>query len=246
MFYKADGLHYLEFLKEIHKKEYDQYIEIGSRSGRSLRLSCSPSIAIDPFFQLSIDPIKDKNYVLFFQCKFDDFFHSVLKSFPSIKCELAFIDGMHLFEYALMDFINLAKLAKSNSLFLFHDIMPWTFEMTTRQFENVPKGAPWTGDIWKLLPILIETGFKNYLKVIPAEPSGILAVYSPPRELLYQLEEKYLEIKEKWVTIDLKEYELDRFYEQAPFQDPESYLELLNIRGFGSTQNNKPFKWVSH
>jgi len=159
--YQANIGNYYDFLRVVHKKKFNVYFEIGSRTGDSLFLSQSPSIAIDPFYELKKNPIGKKDFCLLFQETSDSFFEN---SFPKIKnfeCEFGFIDGMHLFENALKDFINLAKITSEKSLILIHDILPWTFEMATRDYKSIPKGKPWTGDVWKLIPIFIDKMKKN-------------------------------------------------------------------------------------
>ena len=139
IFYQAHNRHYLDFLKALNEKKYEMYFEIGACTGESLRLSQSPSVAIDPYFQLQVEIIGKKDFCLLFQEKSDYFFEETLPKFPHLKCQLGFINGMHLFEYALRDFINLAKNSSEESLFLFHDVLPWNYEMAVRDKKNTKR-----------------------------------------------------------------------------------------------------------
>ena len=72
------------------------------------RLSRTRSIAVDPEFAVTKALHCDLHLV---KAKSDDFFtrkHG-LAHFDGVPIDLAFIDGMHLSEYALRDFINIER-----------------------------------------------------------------------------------------------------------------------------------------
>ncbi len=244
-FKKAQGINYLTVLKKLHEKKYECYFEIGSRSGSSLELSQSPSVGIDPYFQLKGNIVGKKDFCLLFQEKSDQFFEMSLKKFPEIKCELGFIDGMHLFEYALKDFINLNKISSLDSVFLFHDPMPWSYEMATRNFESLPRNAAWVGDIWKLITIFIELGMKDQVSVLTSAPSGLLAVVNPDQKAIFQLENNFDDIVHRWKDISLKDFGISNFYDQEVFLSPENFLIYLENIGFGNQHNFDEKVWVS-
>ena len=243
-FFKATDQHYLIFLAALHQNVYENYFEIGSRSGKSLMLSKSPSIAIDPFFQLEKDPIGEKDFCLMFQETSDTFFRKTLPKLSGLKCQLAFIDGMHLFEYALRDLINLARIASEEALFLFHDPLPWSFKMTTRDNKSLGVGEAWTGDIWKLVPILLEAGMTDNISVLSSAPSGILAVSNPDKKVIASLDKNYIEICAKWVDVELDQANLSALYAKDVLVKPEAYLSSLRQNGFGNIPG-KAKKWVS-
>ena len=245
-FIQAQDGNYLEFLKVLHKKRYEIYFEIGSRTGDSLSLSQSPSIAIDPYYQLKCDPVGKKDFCLLFQDTSDNFFNKTLPKLPYFKCELGFIDGMHLFEYALRDFINLAKISSEKALILFHDTLPWSYEMTTRDYKNIPHGAAWTGDIWKLIPILTEIGMKDSMKLLTLAPSGLLAILNPKKEIIAKLEKNLDDICAKWLNKKLDNNELSNLYQSKIFIKPDKYLQFLKNENFGKKTVSISKKWVSH
>ena len=245
LFMATDG-NYLDFLKALHKNIYEGYFEIGTRTGVSLALSNSPSVSIDPFFQLNTNPVGNKDLCLMFQETSDSFFENRLSLLSDIKCQLAFIDGMHLFEYALRDFINLAKISSEKSLFLFHDTIPWTFEMTTRNYKDLPRGAAWTGDVWKLAHIFIDAGMKDNVKLLTSAPSGLLAVLSPDKKSVSMLENNYDRICSEWLEVNLSGDTIERFYETGLFAKPQVYLQHLKNISFGNKAENLSREWVSH
>ena len=181
-----------------------------------------------------------------FQETSDSFFENRLPFLSDLKCQLAFIDGMHLFEYALKDFINLAKISSEKSLFLFHDPIPWTFEMATRNYKDLPRGAAWTGDIWKLVHIFIDVGMKDNIKLLSSGPSGLLAVLNPEKKLIYKLENNYDQICSEWLDVNLSRDNIERFYDTGVSAKPELYLQYLRKISFGKNPENQSREWVSH
>ena len=244
-FFRAQDGHYLDFLKALHQNIYENYFEIGTRTGGSLVLSNSPSISIDPYFQLKHDPIGKKDFCLIFQETSDSFFKNTLPKFSHLKCQLAFIDGMHLFEYALRDFINLSKISSEKSLFLFHDAIPWSYRMSTRNNKAIGRDEAWTGDIWKLVPILMDAGMKDNINLLTSAPTGLLAVLNPGKKLIAELENSYDEICAKWLDVELSKDCLLDFYERNIFIKPEMYLRKLEKISFGKREGSASKQWVS-
>ena len=244
-FFKAQDGHYLDFLKALHQNIYKGYFEIGSRTGDSLALSQSPSIAIDPFFQLKKDPIGKKDFCLIFQETSDSFFENTLPKFSNLNCQLAFIDGMHLFEFALRDFINLAKISSKEALFLFHDAIPWSYQMTTRDNKALGRNEAWTGDIWKLIPILMDIGMEENIKLLTSAPSGLLAILNPGKKIIDKLEESYDTICSNWLDVELNQERLLDLYQRNIFIKPEIYLQTLEKISFGDKVGDISKQWVS-
>src|SRR5207249_3909276 len=111
------GEDYLAVLERIHAQLMPRtYIEIGVFQGESLRLARFPTqaIGIDPAPQLG-SPLAP-NQRLFTDTS-DAFFssHDVRAEFDALPIDLAFIDGMHHFEYALRDFINVERFSSRES-----------------------------------------------------------------------------------------------------------------------------------
>src|SRR5207237_5582391 len=106
------GLLYTTFLEMIDTTLSPRsYLEIGTNTGESLtRFRCN-SICIDPEFRLKGNPIGSKEFVAFFQLSSDRFFatYDVKAYFPG-GVDVAFLDGMHRFEYLLRDFLNTERV----------------------------------------------------------------------------------------------------------------------------------------
>jgi hypothetical protein len=100
---------YYELLERIHAFLNPQtYVEIGIRQGHSLRLakSAAASVGIDPAPALEEKPRRGAQV---FSMTSDEFFahHDLAEELGRRTVDLAFVDGMHLFEFALRDFDNL-------------------------------------------------------------------------------------------------------------------------------------------
>ncbi len=86
--------------------------------------------------------------------------------------DLAFIDGMHWFEFALRDFLNIERRSHAATVVVFDDVFPahpW-------QAERDRRTRVWTGDIWKIAACLRK--YRPDLVLIPCDtwPTGMLLV----------------------------------------------------------------------
>src|SRR5680860_1467966 len=94
------------FLSALHQHLQPRtYLEIGVSDGRSLALSRVPSIGVDPAFKVTAPIACDVRLV---RATSDEFFDSSdpAAHFGGTPIDLAFIDGLHLAEFAYRDFMN--------------------------------------------------------------------------------------------------------------------------------------------
>lgn len=243
--FKADNGSYLDFLRALHTRRFSGYLEIGTRTGSSLKYSCSPSVAIDPFFQISDDVIGEKDFCLLVQQKSEDFFTSKLSKSFEFDCEVAFIDGMHLFEFALKDFFGAHKLSNTQCLFLFHDPLPWSIRMSTRDNSTIGKQEAWVGDIWKLPFIFAEFGMKENIKLLTSGPSGLLAVFNVDHAKVAVLESAYDDVVGRWQDVPFTNETAQHMYDLGIFQTPERYLRFVRDAGLGVPFDENKKQWVS-
>jgi hypothetical protein len=85
---------------------------------------------------------------------------------------LVFIDGLHLFEQTLRDFIHVEAWSSPNTVVLLHDCLPVCAAAAAR--NRISKF--WVGDTWKVLEVLLAQRPDLRLSVIPAPPSGLVVV----------------------------------------------------------------------
>jgi hypothetical protein len=129
------------------------------------------AVGIDPMPQIAHR--LPSNISIFMETS-DAFFNAYDQrpQFARRKIDMAFIDGLHLYEQALRDFINVEKRAAASGLIALHDCIP---------FDDVASGrddhAPyWVGDVWKCLAILMDHRPDLQIEIVGAPPSGLVLV----------------------------------------------------------------------
>jgi tetratricopeptide (TPR) repeat protein len=169
------GPHYLEGLRRIHANlQPGSYVEIGIRQGSSFKLASPeiPAVGIDPNPLVDAEKIPARHVII--RDTSDNYFQSgrLPADLGGRPVDLALIDGMHLFEFALRDFIALEKSAHNGATILVHDCYPLN-ELTSRREQETPF---WSGDVWKLILCLKQ--YRDDLKIItlPCPPTGLAAI----------------------------------------------------------------------
>src|SRR3954453_628865 len=188
---------YLEFLKRLHAAlRPATYLEIGIRAGDSLALSRSRSIGIDPEFAVKCPITCD---VSLFRTTSDEYFArpEPLAPFHGAPADLAFIDGLHLFEFALRDFINVERCSSPSSVVVFDDIFPRKIDEAARDRHT----RVWTGDVYKIVEVLRQYRPDLTLLLVDTGPTGLLLRMGLDPENTV-LVDRYDEIVEKYVVDD--------------------------------------------
>lgn len=168
------GIGYLDWLEKLYGfLKPKNVIEIGVSQSASLARVPAPAIAI------GVDPVPSVIYPLqteahIFAETSDDFFarryvRELLRGEP---LSIGFIDGSHLFEQALRDFMNLEKYCGPNSLIMFHDTVPLD-ELTQRR---EPETHFSTGDVWKTILCLKQYRSDLEIFTIATPPTGLTLV----------------------------------------------------------------------
>jgi hypothetical protein len=184
-----------QLLLQIHEElSPDFYFEIGVQHGVSLSLVKCKSLGIDPMPQIT-KPLSTKAKVI--QVTSDKFFEELADEYLSTPPDLVFIDGMHLFEYTLRDFVNVEKYSAPWTIIVIDDVFP----CHPAQAERRRRTKTWTGDVWKLYKVLQE--YRTDLSLLPinANPTGVLVVTGLDASNRI-LTESYEEVKNKY-SIDM-------------------------------------------
>jgi hypothetical protein len=165
----AGTLDCYEFLVDLHKYVAPRfYTEIGVEYGASLKLAQCPALGIDPAPQLSV-PIAPQHSISYTTS--DDYFR--LADTSTMKAiDLCYIDGMHQIEFALKDFMNMERFCHAGSVVIVDDIYP----AHPLQGERMRQSRYWTGDIWKIIPILQLHRPDLIVMPVDTDPTGSLMV----------------------------------------------------------------------
>ena len=177
----ADHYVVLQRLHEWYRPE--RYLEIGTLDGASLRYATCPVIAIDPEFRIEDASIMtNKPECHLYQQTSDDFFArddiAVILRQP---VDLAFLDGMHLCEFLLRDFINTERYCRPDSVIVLHDCLPVERPMTERDRDKAINILPnhngwWTGDVWRTALALKRFRPDLQISAFDSPPTGLITV----------------------------------------------------------------------
>jgi len=167
------GEHYLSLLKRIHEwLKPRTYLEIGVDSGASLRLAGKETraLGVDPAAKIAFS-LGDN--VRLFQETSDSFFsRDVQAELAGLPVDVAFIDGMHHFDQALRDFINVERLCHPGATILIHDCFPHD-RMTSQRERHLHF---WSGDVWRLVVLLKKYRPDLSVHTIGAVPTGLALI----------------------------------------------------------------------
>jgi hypothetical protein len=190
-------MRYLTFLQALHESlAPSTYLEIGIRNGDSLALARCRSVGIDPAYHLTAEVDCD---LALFRTVSDEYFSrpEPLAPFGGKHVDLAFIDGLHLFEFALRDFIYVERHCAPTGVIVFDDVFPRTVDEAARDRHT----RAWTGDVFKVLQVLQRFRPDLLCLRVGTQPTGLLLVTGlDPGSTV--LTERYDEIVAEYVRAD--------------------------------------------
>lgn len=218
---------YKTFLPKLHEViKPCTYVEIGIRHGYSLSLSpAAVKVAIDPNYGAQDMQFEVPN-TSFFKATSDDFFvQHDLEDLLNGSFDLAYIDGMHKFEYALRDFINLERCSSRTSVIIIDDVIPRNEDEASRE----PTGGSWTGDVWKIIDCLnvYRPDLAEKMILAKSKPTGCLIITDPDSSNT-SLALRYDKIVAKYLESDFGNMPSQEILEAA--LSAEGALDLLQQR----------------
>jgi hypothetical protein len=226
-----DGPHYFHTLAALHGRlAPTTYFEIGTLHGETLKLARCASVAVDPQFQLTVDVEADKPFCRLFEETSDDFFaHHDLTDVLGARVDMAFLDGLHEFAFLLRDFINTERHCHSDATIVMHDCLPRDVAMTgdaARSSGAHKYRAYWTGDVWKIVPVLRKWRPDLRVTCLDSSPTGLVVCtgLAPSNRTL---SEAYDEILAEWAQVSLASYGLNRLFAEAEVQSAEAWLSEM-------------------
>lgn len=195
------------------------YTEIGVSKGGSLARSRTKSIGVDPAFRITAELNCD---VRLFRETSDDFFArpDAFAHFEGVPVDFAYIDGMHLSEFALRDFMNIEKQMARTGVVALDDMLP----RNGLEAARVRLTRAWAGDVYKLHRVLER--YRPDLTLVPVNvyQTGTYLVFGLDPDSTV-LDEHYDEIEPGLLTPDPQVVDRE-WLERASAVDPEALLEL--------------------
>jgi hypothetical protein len=146
------------------------YVEIGVDWGESLRLARRPTIAVGIDPELRTERCRFDALTYLFSMTSAAFFRA--HSSFAAGFGLAFVDGLHLFEAALEDFLALERHAGPETVIALHDTIPLDAETSARSRTT----DFYTGDVWRMLPWLAENRPDLEVATVRTAPSGLTLI----------------------------------------------------------------------
>lgn len=164
-----------EFLKALHGVLAPRtYVETGIQSGSSLALSRASSVGIDPEYKVVSELVTDVHLA---RTTSDEFFarSNPLAHLPVPVVDLALIDGMHLAEYALRDYLAIERFTTPASVVVFDDMLPRSVDEAARHRHT----RAWTGDVFKAAQALRTMSPQPIVVEVDTAPTGVAVVLAP-------------------------------------------------------------------
>ncbi len=168
------GEDYLHVLARVHAYvKPETYVEIGVARGDSLALLMPGTRAVgidpEPRVEAPLGPLK----TIFAETS-DEFFarRDLVAELGGRRVRMAFIDGLHHFDFALRDFMNLEPLCDRDSLIFVHDCHPLDERTAAREQTT----AFWSGDVWRLIGLLKRHRPDLSIRTIATPPTGLALI----------------------------------------------------------------------
>jgi hypothetical protein len=211
------GPSYRDVLRFLHERLRPQtYLEIGVEHGATLQLAVHSEVVIGVDPVLRRIPHRLPAATQLFHMTSDAFFatHSRSSLLAERRLGLAFIDGMHWFEFVLRDFHNVERWCYPGSTVVLHDCLPVAEVAAARERRT----TFWVGDAWKALDGLLKHRPLLHVSVVPCHPSGLVIIQNldPESETFPQ-----------WAAAFHDEY-LTRRYPHAASDWPRHYPMIEN------------------
>ncbi|WP_342071033.1 glycosyltransferase family protein [Yoonia algicola] len=181
-----------------------------------MKLSSAKSISVDPAYRLSHEVMRNKPELYAYQETSDAFFKAGRLEQIGAQIDIAFLDGTHLFESLLRDFIATEKFCAKNGIVMLRGCLPWNEPMAMRD-RGSAQTATWTGDVWKIVPVLKKYRPDLEIEILDAAPTGLVIVSNlDPHNTV--LEDNYDEILRDFVSVSLQDYGVDRYFSALDIQ----------------------------
>jgi hypothetical protein len=131
-------------------------------------------VAVDPFYKVTTEVRCDLHLV---RATSDEYFARArpFAHFETPVIDLAFIDGMHLAEFALRDVINTERYTHATSVIVIDDMLPRNVLEANRNRQSVA----WAGDVYKMIDSFRTLRPDLVCLEVDTEPTGTVVLLLP-------------------------------------------------------------------
>lgn len=226
----TSGTHKHHLLATMHDLlQPRRYFEIGVDQGQSLTLSNCRTIAVDPAYRITRSIQCD---VRTFLLTSDDFFAAPgnFDHFDGKPADLAFIDGMHLAEFVLRDFMHTEKHMSPGGVIILDDMLP----RNSLEAQRIRRTTSWAGDVYKVHEVLRRHRPDLTILPINTEPTGsYLVVGLDPTSTV--LDEIYESVLPELSSADPQTVDADwlrrtHAFQPSPILSSPVWAELRSLR----------------
>jgi hypothetical protein len=225
------GVGYFDILRAINERlQPRSFFEIGTNIGESALCFTCNIVMVDPEFQITRNVMKGRKTAFLFQMTSDDFFRDYhLTDFLPHGPDVAFLDGMHRFEFLLRDFINTERSCHDKSIIIMHDCLPTNERMAERvprivEDEDPSTRGSWAGDVWRIIPALKKHRPDLRIHLLDCPPTGLVVCtkVDPKSDLLSN---NYYKIIDEFSVSDLGSYGISALRNEYPMVSSRVLLE---------------------
>ena len=134
------------------------YLEIGVEFGSTFsKVKGKRKIAVDPELKISrkrkLANALSFSKVKYFEMTSDEFFAKQGDLFNQQKIDVAFVDGLHIYQQSLRDIENCLRFLSDKGVIVAHDCNPMNEASAAPSRETTERAGErkWSGDVWKTI-----------------------------------------------------------------------------------------------
>jgi len=123
----------------------------------------------------------------------------------------------------LRDMMNAEAASTPGGVIALHDCCPFNAVMTERVWVR-RRTREWTGDVWKVLSILLDKRPDLTIKVYDAAPTGLVVIENAdPSNTV--LKDNYDALIAEYDGVEIEDYGVSKFYGSFDYASTAAYLE---------------------
>lgn len=175
------GANFVQMMQALIRwTDASSFFQIGQGLGVATAEVSADLVWVSPAFPAQMTLPLSRNRTVTYRMTPAAFFAQAdLRWFFPLGVDIAFLDGHHLIEVLLDEFVATERNCRRHSLIVLHDCLPLNSRMAERTYredpsENAATRSFWTGDVWKVLPILKKHRPDMEIAVLDCPPTGLV------------------------------------------------------------------------